>query len=70
MLRHKDALGIFNQNLSKQIGKLADQLKLPFFYADEHITDKNETRRLKGEYEIGLGITELGQLIKHTEGRH
>jgi len=69
VLRTKDAMAIFNKELTASVELKAKELWLPYLYADTLIDKRNEERE-SGTAKIGLGITELGQLIKHTKGKY
>jgi len=69
ILRNKDSLAIFNTIMSSQIEQVAQTHQIPTLFVDQLIDKKNEAREPRRP-KIDLGITELGQLIKHTQGEY
>lgn len=67
ILRHKDALGIFEQTLTNNLAQACTDIDIPYLFADEYIHEQNKQLLAEGKPTIGLGITELGQLIKNTK---
>lgn len=67
ILRHKDALGIFEPTLTANLAQACTDRDIPYLFADEYIEQQNTQLLADGKQPIGLGITELGQLIKNTK---
>lgn len=68
VLRNKDANATFNQNLTKQVHQICEQLNFTSQYKDLYVEQKNQERVVRGEQPASLGSTELGRIISASNG--
>lgn len=70
VLRNQDALSHFNLTEVFLVQTIANVLEIPWIKADDEIKEENIVLVEKGLQPKGLGITELGQLISHTNAEY
>jgi len=70
VLRNKDALAKFNAEMVAKIEQILINQRIPYVKIDELIIEENRLHEQYKQPLKGLGITELGQLISHTQGKY
>lgn len=68
VLRHKDARGNFDPDMTARLEAILTAHGTPILYKDSYIEAANELRRAKGEPEKTLGMTELGRIVSLSAG--
>jgi hypothetical protein len=69
VLRNRDAIGVFNHELLAHIRELCDRAGIPYSLKDEYVVAQNRERAEQGLPPLGLGRTELGYLVRESQGR-
>jgi len=69
VLRNKDEHGIFNSDLVDSLRATCDREGIRYEFKDEFIEAQN-ARLPEGSKPKKLGRTELGRIVKHTNGRY
>lgn len=67
VLRNKDEKGKFNPNLVARLRKICEEGNIKYEIKDEIIEAENA--KLPEDKKKKLGITELGRIVEHTNGR-
>lgn len=68
VLRNKDANGEFNQPLTQKMKSVCDELGISYLFKDLYIDEQNTKRAGEGKDPLSLGSTEMGRIIKASEG--
>jgi hypothetical protein len=68
VLRTRDAHAEFNPELTDEIERACARADIPYQFKDEWIGERNALREKNDEPALSLGSTELGRLVKATEG--
>jgi len=70
VIRNKDALAAFNPDMVAKMEQILINQNIPYVKIDELIIAENRLHEQFKQPLKGLGITELGQLISHTQGKY
>jgi hypothetical protein len=68
ILRHRDANGIFNAPLTRQVEQLCQASNISYAFKDEYIEQQNQQLLASGQPPLSLGSTELGRIINASNG--
>ena len=68
ILRNRDANGIFNAELTRQVAELCQANDISYAFKDEYIETQNRQLLSNGQPALSLGSTELGRIISASSG--
>ncbi len=68
VLRHRDTHADFNSDTVRLLENTCHILGVPYGFKDAYIQEKNQHRREEGKNELSLGSTEMGRIIRASNG--
>lgn len=68
VLRHKDNNAEFNPHTVRLLENYCQVLGVPYGFKDDYIAEKNRQRKQDGKSELSLGSTEMGRIIRASNG--